>query len=270
MGTFSSTWIGVRQTRVFPRLRGDTLARLNFLTKKAVTLMTRTFVTTLLALLVMSPAGANETIEQRMAEIIPDITPDSIRPSGLPNLYEVRYGTDIFYVSEDGRFLLQGNLVDLESRENLTERTKRGVRAEIFSAIPDSELTVYAPEGETRYTLNVFTDPNCPYCRQFHQDLDKYLEAGVKVRYFMYPVLGRNSPEIMRDIWCADSRTDAMDRAKSDRAVASNDCPTPVDEHLALGRELGITGTPASITGNGQLISGFRPVVDTMVILQSE
>lgn len=232
--------------------------------------MTRTFLMTLLTLLIMSPAGATEAIEQRMAEIIPDITPDSIQPSGMSGVHEVRYGTDIFYVSEDARFLLQGSLIDLESRENLTERTKRGVRAEIFAAIPDSDLTVYAPERETRYTLNVFTDPNCPYCRQFHQDLDKYLEAGVKVRYFMYPVLGRQSPEIMRDVWCADSRTDAMDRAKTGRAVASNDCPTPADEHLALGRDMGITGTPASITGDGQIISGFRPVVDMMVILQSE
>ncbi len=232
--------------------------------------MTRIFPMFLLALLVMSPAGATEAIEQRMADIIPDVTPDSIQPSGMPGVHEVRYGTDIFYVSEDGRFLLQGSLIDLDSRQNLTERTKRAVRAEIFAAIPDSELTVYTPERETRYTLNVFTDPNCPYCRQFHQDLAKYLEAGVKVRYFMYPVLGRQSPQIMRDIWCADSRTDAMDRAKAGRAVANNDCPTPADEHLTLGRELGITGTPASITDNGQLISGFRPVVDTMVILQSE
>lgn len=232
--------------------------------------MTRSFLMTLLALLVMSPAGATDAIEQRMAEIIPGVSPDSIQPSGMSGVHEVRYGTDIFYISDDGRFLLQGSLVDLESRENLTERTKRGVRAEIFAAIPDSELTVYTPKGETRYTLNVFTDPNCPFCRQFHQDVDKYLEAGVKVRYFIYPVLGRQSPQIMRDIWCAGSRTDAMDRAKAGRAIASNDCPTPADEHLALGRELGITGTPASITDNGQLISGFRPFVDTMVMLQSE
>jgi thiol:disulfide interchange protein DsbC len=233
-------------------------------------LMMRNTLISLLAVMAMSPAVATEVIEKRMAEVVPTVSPDSIQPTEMAGIFEVRYGTDIFYVSEDGRFLLQGNLIDLESRQNLTEQTRRGVRAEIFAEIPDAELTVYTPEGGVRHTLNVFTDPNCPYCRQMHGDMEKYLEAGIKVRYFMYPVLGRQSPEIMRDVWCADSRTDAMDRAKAGLAVASRDCPTPAEEHLALGREMGISGTPASITSSGQLISGFRPVVEVLMMLESE
>ena len=232
--------------------------------------MTKRILISLLAVMAMSPAVATEVIEKRMAEVVPSVSPDSIQPTAMAGIFEVRYGTDIFYVSEDGRFLLQGNLIDLESRQNLTEQTRRGVRSEIFAAIPDDELTVYVPEGSVRHTLNVFTDPNCPFCRQMHGDMEKYLEAGIKVRYFMYPVLGRQSPEIMRDVWCADSRTDAMDRAKAGQPVTSRDCPTPADAHLALGRELGISGTPATITSGGQLISGFRPVVEVLMMLESE
>lgn len=232
--------------------------------------MTRTILIPLLAALATSPALATEAIERRMAEVVPTLSPDVIQASGIPGIYEVRYGTDIFYVSEDGRYLIQGNLIDLENRENLTEQARRGVRAEIFAEIPDAELTVYVPEREVRHVINIFTDPNCPFCRQLHEEMQTYLNAGVKVRYFMYPVLGRQSPTIMRDIWCAESRTDAMDLAKAGSAVPSADCPTPADQHLALGRELGITGTPATITGGGQFISGYRPAIEVIQALDAE
>jgi thiol:disulfide interchange protein DsbC len=229
-----------------------------------------TLIPLLLAALAISPALATEAIESRMAEVVPTLSPDSIDATGMPGIYEVRFGTDIFYVSEDGRYLIQGSLIDLESRQNLTEEARRSVRKEIFAEIPDAELTVYVPEREVRHVINVFTDPNCPFCRQLHEEMPAYLEAGVKVRYFMYPVLGRESPAIMRDVWCAESRTDAMDRAKAGRPVPSADCPTPADQHLALGRELGITGTPATITGGGQLISGYRPAIEVIQALNAE
>jgi thiol:disulfide interchange protein DsbC len=233
-------------------------------------LKTRTILVPLLAALATSPALATDAIERRMAEVVPTLSPDTIEASGLPGIYEVRYGTDIFYVSEDGRYLIQGSLIDLETRQNLTEQTRRSVRAELFAEIPDAELTVYVPEREVRHVINIFTDPNCPFCRQLHEEMPTYLAAGVKVRYFMYPVLGRQSPTIMRDVWCAESRTDAMDLAKAGRAVPSADCPTPADQHLALGRELGISGTPATITGGGLLISGYRPAIEVIQALNEE
>jgi thiol:disulfide interchange protein DsbC len=232
--------------------------------------MTRKILISLLAVMAISPAVATEMIEKRMAEVVPTVSPDSIQPTSMAGIFEVRYGTDIFYVSEDGRFLLQGNLIDLETRENLTEIARRGVRAEMFAGIPDAELTVYTPEREVRHTVNVFTDPNCPYCRRQHQEMQAYLDAGVKVRYFMYPVLGRESPEVMRNVWCNESRTDAMDLAKAGQPLPSADCPTPAEQHLSLGRELGISGTPATITSGGQLISGYRPAIEIIQMLNGE
>lgn len=223
-----------------------------------------------LAALISLPLMANEQhLERRLAEVIPNVSPDLIQPSRVDGLYEVRYGSEILYMSADGRFLFQGSIIDLDTRENLTEVAKQETRIATFNAIPDSELTVYYPEGPVLHVLNVFTDPNCPYCRQFHQDMPEYLAAGIKVRYFMFPVLGRQSPTIMRNIWCADSRTDAMDRAKTGRAIADVNCPTPLDEHLTLGQENGITGTPASITGTGQLIPGFRPAAEIIRLLEA-
>jgi thiol:disulfide interchange protein DsbC len=232
--------------------------------------MHRKALISLVAVMASTPAFASEAIEKRMAEVVPTISPDSIQPTDMSGVFEVRYGTDVFYVSEDGRFLIQGSLIDLETRENLTEKTRRGVRAEIFAGIPDAELTVYEPEGEVRHTLNVFTDPNCPYCRRLHQEMPTYLQAGVKVRYFMYPVLGRDSPAVMTSIWCAESRTDAMDLAKAGQPVPQADCATPIDEHMNLGRDLGISGTPASITADGQHISGYRPAIEIIQMLNAQ
>jgi thiol:disulfide interchange protein DsbC len=232
--------------------------------------LSRNILILLLAFLVAAPLSANEAIEKRMAEVVPGLSPDSIRPMDMDGVFEVRYGTDIFYVSEDGRFLIQGSLIDLEARENLTEKTRRGIRSEIFAGIPDAELTVYVPDGEVRHTINVFTDPNCPYCRRQHEEMLAYLDAGVKVRYFMFPVLGRDSPSVMNNVWCSDSRTDAMDRAKAGLPVAAADCATPLDAHMSLGRELGINGTPATVTANGQQISGYRPVAEMLQLLAAE
>jgi thiol:disulfide interchange protein DsbC len=229
--------------------------------------MRRKILLPLMAAMVVSPVLANDAIKQRMAEVVPSLTPDSIEATGIEGLYEVRYSTDIFYISADGRYLLQGSLIDLETRENLTEAARREVRAEIFASIPDSELTVFEPSGTVRHTINVFTDPNCTFCRQLHQEMATYLKAGVKVRYFMFPVLGRDSPTVMNNIWCAESRTDAMDLAKAGRAVPTASCPTPAEEHLSLGRGLGVSGTPATITDGGQLISGYRPAIEVIQAL---
>jgi thiol:disulfide interchange protein DsbC len=226
----------------------------------------------LLAWLTMTSSGsmANDEIRQRMAQVIPDAVPDSITATPAAGWFEVRYGTEILYLSADGRYLMQGNLLDLQSMANLTERTRRAVRAEYFSEIDEAQLTVYRPAGEIRHTLNIFTDPNCPHCRRLHQEMEEYLAAGVQVRYFMFPVLGRQSPEIMRNIWCAEDRAAAMDRAQVGLPVAQQDCATPVEAHMLLARELGINGTPASISQQGQLISGYRPAAEVIQLLNQQ
>ena len=204
-------------------------------------------------------AQASEAIEEAMSRAIPDAQIDAIEDTPLDGIKAVRYGTEVFYVSEDGRYVIQGNMIDLETRENLTEQVTGGARAELFGAIDDSELVVYEPNGETRAVLNIFTDPNCPYCRDIHADLPEYLEAGVKVRYLMFPVLGQDSPEIMNRTWCADDRQEAMDRAKEGDRLTDLDgsCATPQDEHMQMARDLGVRGTPALFTGDGQMMAGY-------------
>lgn len=219
------------------------------------------------SVLTVAQAQSNDAVRDRMATVLPDSTPDAIVPSPVEGLVEVRYGSDIFYVTDDGRYLFQGALIDLETRENLTSRAQDSGRADLFAEMDDDQFTVYAPEGEVLHTVNIFTDPNCPFCRRQHEEMDEFLAAGVKVRYLIYPILGRESPQIMESIWCADDRNAAMDLAKAGRPVERRSCETPAEEHLALGRSLGIQGTPATVTDSGRLISGYRPAAEIIELL---
>ena len=214
----------------------------------------------LAAALVVPSALANEAIHERLQTI--NVEADAIESTAVPGLYAVRVETETVYISVDGRYLLRGSLIDLETGTNLTEQGQRSQRAALFADIPDEELVVFAPEGETRHVMNVFTDPNCGFCRRLHGEMATYLEAGVKVRYLMFPVMGQDSPRILRDVWCAENRNAAMDQAKVGQTIPESVCLTPALAHMGLGQRLGINGTPAIVLDNGQLISGYRPAAD--------
>lgn len=216
-------------------------------------------------------AETRSAAQTALAGAIPNHTPDALVDAPLEGFVEARYGTEIVYVDPDRGFLINGDIVDLDGNVNLTDQAKSGARKAAFSGVRDDALVVFRPDGVPTASINVFTDPNCPYCQQLHDEMDEYLEAGVKVRYLMFPVLGQNSPDLMDRIWCADDRNEAMDRAKNgDRLEGFNgDCATPQDEHLTLGQSLGVRGTPAIFTDSGQQFAGYRPAAEVIEALKT-
>ena len=215
-------------------------------------------------------AGAEQTIAARMAKIIPDHKPDSIRKTPVEGLYEVVYGPQVFYVTADGRYLLQGELVDLTTRQSLTDATLRGIRKKIIDAVPDSDTIVFAPrDGQVKHTITVFTDIDCPYCRKLHREIDNYLAEGIKVRYLLYPRAGKGSPSYRKAaaVWCAKDRQAALTRAKNGEKVDAPSCRHPVDEHMALGNRVGVTGTPAIVLESGDMVPGYRPAKELSALL---
>jgi len=214
-----------------------------------------------LALILAIPSAlAHEAIHERLQGL--NIEADAIEATAIPGLYAVRVDTETVYVSADGRYLLQGSLIDLETGTNLTEAAQRGERAALFANLADQDLVVFAPEGETRHVINVFTDTNCGFCRRLHSEMSDYLAAGVKVRYLMFPVMGEDSPRILRDIWCAEDSNTAMDRAKAGLSVPEAVCLTPALAHRELAEQIGVSGTPGIVLESGQLIAGYRPAAD--------
>lgn len=218
---------------------------------------------TVLGILPPSLPAADEAAERReVASRIQGVTAEDLSASPVPGLYQLTIGPQVFYVSTDGRYLLRGDLIDLQTNGNLTEARRAGARLEALDAVGEAQMVVFQPEGRQEHVLNVFTDVSCSYCRRFHAEIDRYLEAGVEVRYLFYPRKGPRSGdwETSRRVWCSEDRQSALTRAKQDQPVEAARCADdPVASHYQLGRAMGVTGTPSIITGRGELIPGFLP-----------
>ncbi len=188
------------------------------------------------------------------------IAAEDIRPSPVPGLYEVSSGTEIGYVSTDGRFYIDGDVFDMASRSNLTEDRRKTARAGLVKSIRDDRAIVFSPKGYV-YTINVFTDIDCGYCRKLHAEIDELNRLGVRVRYLMYPRSGPGGEAWQKavSVWCAADRNDALTRAKRGEPVQAKSCDNPVADQFELGQELGIRGTPGIITESGDYIAGYMP-----------
>ncbi len=200
-----------------------------------------------------------QRIQERWRSLLPHVEPETIEPTPVPGLYAVRYKASVYYFTGDGRYLLSGSLVDLETQEDLTEQAVSGYRKKQIDAVPESEMIVYAPKNP-KHTVTVFTDIDCPYCRKLHRRMSEYNKRGIKVRYLLYPRAGVGSPSYRKavSVWCAKDRNQAMDRAKAGEPIEDKTCKNPVREQMALGNAVGVQGTPAIVLENGEMIPGYE------------
>ncbi len=207
----------------------------------------------------MSRAQAQEYIERAF----PNVTVSAVRHTEMPGVYEVISEGDVYYLSEDGKFMLAGVLYNLKSGVNLTEETRNAMRRDAGSQIKDDEVIVYAPQNY-QYTVNVFTDPNCPYCQKFHSQIEQYNERGIRVRYLLTPLLGAESRKQAIGVWCSQDRRAALDRAKRKLPLAQGNCDHPIDANLGLAATLEVRATPAFLLDNGKLLNGYRSPVELL------
>ena len=195
--------------------------------------------------------------------------PDALEPTPMPGVYEMVFDNRVYYLNKDGSFTLVGVLYDLKSDVNLTEQLRNEMRRDAIVNIKDSKVIVYSSPAY-RYTVNVFSDPNCPYCQKFHSQIDEYNKLGIRVRYLLTPLLGSQARAQAIGVWCSQDRRAALDRAKRNEPVEGGGCEHPIDENLALGKLVGVYATPAVLLGNGKLISGYRPPVELLQIIKEE
>ena len=188
-----------------------------------------------------------------------EIEPGDVRPSPIEGLYEVSSGTEVGYVSADGRFYVDGDIFDMGSKANLTEDRRRQGRLALLASVRDQDAIVFAPNGQPRHTLTVFTDVDCVHCRRMHQEIDELNRLGVRVRYLMYPRggPGTESWQQAEAVWCSADRKDALTRAKRGETLKAGKCATPVAAQYELGREVGINATPGIITETGEFLRGY-------------
>ncbi len=230
---------------------------------------------TLLAAALLSLCSAQAVadpaaIKKSLAQILPDYEVESVHETPVSGLFEVLIGTDVLYVSKDGRYMVQGRMIDLTTKEDLTETSPRleqarqkeaKDRAAAISKLGEDQMIVFAPEGKPTYTVTVFTDIDCGYCRKLHGDIAGYNAEGIKVQYLFYPRAGVGSPSFDKavSVWCADDRRAALTDAKAGKSVPDKKCANPVKEHLEMGEQMGVSGTPAIVLENGEMIPGYVP-----------
>jgi thiol:disulfide interchange protein DsbC len=200
-------------------------------------------------------------VRAEVAAHIPGTRSDELRPTPVPGIYELTRGTDIAYVTADGKYAFSGDLYELSSNSNLTEQHRREARVKRIAAFPENEMLIFGPQSP-KYTITVFTDVDCPYCRKLHSQIAEYNRLGVRVRYLLYPRNGPNTPSWTKaeQVWCSANRNDALTRAKLGEELKAKPCAdNPVARSYALGRDFALEGTPAIIMPDGEILPGYVP-----------
>jgi thiol:disulfide interchange protein DsbC len=183
----------------------------------------------------------------------------------VAGIYQTQFGKNYGYLSDDGRYLFVGNLIDLKTGQNMTDIAKRKTTKIEIDQTAIEDKAVFPATDEEKAVLNVFTDTSCPYCRKLHEEVAELQDAGISVHYIPYPRGGSQGPgyQTLKQVWCAKDRATALTIGKD---LASGDLPDGncedsllVDEGYKLGNKVGVTGTPTLIKSNGEVITGYVP-----------
>ena len=207
----------------------------------------------------LAPAAfADEAaIRKTIAERLPDFPKiDEVSKTALPGIYELRIGSEILYTDEQGKHIIEGQLIETKSRSNLTEQRISKLTAIDFKNLPLKDALVWK-QGTGERKLVVFADPNCGYCKKFERDLQAVKD--VTVYTFLYPILGGDSPEKSKAIWCAKDNTKAWRdwMLKGVTVTGSPDCDaTALQRNYAFGKKHRINGTPGLVFEDGTQRAG--------------
>jgi thiol:disulfide interchange protein DsbC len=214
--------------------------------------------TGLLAALLALGAGAQEaTIRKNLAERLPQLPAiNEVSKTPIPGLFEIRVNdNDIYYTDAEGNYLIQGSLIDVRQRRNLTEERVEKLLAIDFSSLPLKDaFTVVRGNGQRK--MAIFSDPNCGYCKRIERDLARL--DNVTIHVFLYPVLGPGSTEKSRLVWCSRDRAKAwLDLMLKEQMPTAAACDTaPIARNLAFGQKHRIQGTPTLLFADGSRVPG--------------
>ena len=214
---------------------------------------------------------AEQNIRQVLSALIPDEPVTRVRETPFDNIYEVLMGPNVIYMSGDGRYILRGDLLDLKDRLNLSENERTLARKEIFANLNQDDYIEFGPKNP-EHLIYVFTDINCSYCRKLHRDVPELNKNGVGVRYLAFPRGGihTNAGIIMQSVWCANDRKQALTDAKNGKKIPSKQCDDPVEKEYLLGQKIGVRGTPAIFTADGDELTGYVPPGELIRIVKRQ
>ena len=231
-----------------------------------------------LATLIALPLGfaavgvsAADLTKEELASRLNGIAVEDITDAPIPGMYEVAVGANVAYVTKDGRYIIRGDIINVETSANVSEETRARARATMLHGVDPASMIVFKPaNGQVKHTVTIFTDVDCGYCRQFHREIDKVTALGIEVHYLFYPRTGPNTESWTKaeEVWCAPDHNSALTRAKLGGELPENaKCANPVETHYDLGQRIGVRGTPAIFNEAGDLIGGYLPPASLAKVL---
>lgn len=211
----------------------------------------------------LSAGETEDRIAEKLRGAVPGLQISSVRESEAEGLYEVQSNNgETIYATEDGQYLMTGDLLKITDQgiANVTEASRAEARRETMAAFGDDGVIQFKAENE-KAVVDVFTDIDCPYCRKLHDEVPQLNEYGITVNYYAFPRSGPGTPSFTKyvSVWCADDQQAAMDAAKGGRSVPQASCENPVEAQYRLGGEVGVTGTPAIVLEDGNMVRGYVP-----------
>ena len=208
----------------------------------------------------VEPGSAEARALEAIRRLNAQIRVDRIGVAPIPGFREAIVGGQTLYVSDDGRYMLQGSLYDLDSKRDLSEASLAKLRRELLKTIPVKDRIVFAP-ANPKYTVSVFTDVECGFCRKLHSQIADYNREGIEVQYLAFPRMGLGSPDFQKmvNVWCAADRKQALTDAKNGRDVPTRNCKNPVTMEYDVGQRVGLAGTPLIVAADGTAMPGYMP-----------
>lgn len=201
-----------------------------------------------------------------------EVTPAEKTP--IDGIYQTTFDNKYGYLIEGGKYVIIGDLIDLETANNLTEVSRRKHRVDQLAQFKAEDMIVYPAKGQEIESITIFTDTSCPYCKKLHEEVGALQEAGVRVNYLPFPRGSKRGPgyKTLQQVWCAKDRPLAMHVAKGTKfGDVDNDgtCAQAsiVDKGFEVGNAIGVTGTPAIINSRGKKLDGYLPFERLMPML---
>jgi thiol:disulfide interchange protein DsbC len=211
-----------------------------------------TLVLGLVAGVVLAGSDPGQTIAEAIHKLVPNAKVESVAPAPIAGFSSAVVDGTVVYVSNDGRYLMQGSLYDLANRIDLSAKVLASMREKALATLPEN-MRITFPAQHPKYHVTVFTDVDCPYCRHFHSQITEYNKLGIGVDYVLFPLEGLH-PQAMRKaqaVWCAKDRNTAYTAAMKGADPGNATCENPISHTLALGEKMGVHYTPTVLAPDG-------------------
>jgi len=205
---------------------------------------------------VMAADDAEKVVREAFKKVSPTANITEVKRSEVPGFYQVLVDANVYFISGDGKYLIRGNVFDIDSRQDIGDKQLSAMRRVALAKIPKDKELVFAPPNP-KYSVTVFTDVDCPYCRQFHKQIAAFNQAGIAVQYVFFPLqIHPGADKKAVSVWCAQDRAAAYTAAMNGQDLPAKTCDNPIAETTALGMKMGIGGTPTILTPDGTQVNG--------------